>query len=136
MRRFKLRISDFTLHHRSQQLRYVSTGDLGCLMQCSLDLLRNIVIRVQVRSKVLVRELLRSPNLRLVSDPVCDVINHIVVDRSAIIRCNTLEHGVIHDIENPVPQQRIEIHTQRLRPHLASDQRLNCDRQVGGRNVN
>ena len=34
--------------------------------------------RLQVRSKVLVRELLRSSNLRLVSDPVCHVINHIV----------------------------------------------------------
>ncbi len=64
-------------------------------------------------------------HLRLVSDPVIHVINHIVVDRSAILRCNTLDHGVIHDIKNPVPQQRIEIPTQRLRTQLASDQRLN-----------
>ena len=47
-------------------------------MQCSLDLLRNIVVRVQVRSKVLVRELFSTANLRLVSDPVSDVIDHIV----------------------------------------------------------
>ncbi len=77
------------------------------------------------RSKVLVRELFSMSNLRLVGDPVSNVIDHIVVDRSAIIRSNTLDHGVIHDIKNPVPQQRIEIPTQRLRTHLESDQRLN-----------
>ena len=109
-----------TNHNRYRQLQHVSTGDLGCLMQCSADLLRNVQVRVQVRSKVLVRELLRSSNLRLVCDPASNVVHHIVVDRSAIIRSNTLEHGVIHDIENPVPQQRIEIPTQRLRTHLAS----------------
>ena len=44
----------------------------------SLDLLRNIVNRVQVRSKILVRELFSTANLRLVSDLVSNVINHIV----------------------------------------------------------
>ena len=46
-----------TNHNRSRQLRYVSTSDLGCLMQCSADILRNFQVRIQVRSKVLVREL-------------------------------------------------------------------------------
>ncbi len=45
----------------------------AALCSARLDLLRNIVIRVQVRSKVLVRELLRSANLRLVSNPVSNV---------------------------------------------------------------
>ncbi len=65
-----------TNHNRSRQLRYVSTGNLGCLMQCSLDLLRNVVIAFKYAAKLLVRELLRSSNFRLVSDPVSNVINH------------------------------------------------------------
>ncbi len=71
-------------------------------MQCSLDLLRNIVIRVQVRSKVLVRELLRAMNLRLVSDPVSNVVNH----------CTCCQHIV--------SQQCVQVHTQCLRTHFAS----------------
>ncbi len=46
-------------------------------MQRRLDLLGNVVICVQVSSKVLVRELLRSANLRLVSDPVSHVVDHL-----------------------------------------------------------
>jgi len=65
-------------------------------MQCSLDLLRNVVIRVQVRSKVLVRELLRSSNLRLVSDPVSNVTDHIVAphsERSRYVIVSLSERG-------------------------------------------
>jgi hypothetical protein len=39
------------------------------------DLLRNLVIRVQVRSKVFVRELLRTPNLQLVRDLINQMAN-------------------------------------------------------------
>ncbi len=102
-----------TNNNRSRQRRHVSTGDLGCLMQCSLDLLRNIVIGVQVRSKVLVREL-----LRIVESPTRLRSGHHVINH-----CTCCEHIV--------SQQSVQVHTQRLRTHLASQCSPNL-RSLGG----
>jgi hypothetical protein len=88
-------------------------------------LLRNIVIRVQVRSKVLVRELLRSSNLRLISDPVGGVVDHIVAGHSVAgcMRISVTECR--SDSKHIVSQQSVEIHTQCLRTHLTSQRSPN-----------
>ena len=65
--------------------------------------MRDFVRRVQVRSQELVRELTGTANFVSIRQAVGHVIHHFPI------------------VQNPLTQQRIEVHPQRLRSHLTSD---------------
>ena len=68
-------------------------------------LLWNFIIHIQVRSKILLRELFSTLNRRLVRDSACNVVLYIVVFRSAKVTLAVrIFHGVKGDIVdlNPI----------------------------------